>query len=567
MKKNPFTLIALYCFFILADSAYAVGEKVLLIGPDSWELMEKKQGVIVASRLRPGPVLVLENSHNASMNDDRSWPGIPAALTSAREGFPSSSSALDLRLSFDEGQPQAFADSRGRYDVLTSPELASADAPWSRSGSGAALFPGSQAATRAQGSPLVLRPGKDALFAPGGRIRDFSIEFWLYPYGLENGEQVLFLSSSKADGRGAYLDQRIQCYVSKNKIQWVFGDFFFSPDEKGRKALALSGPSLLPRKWAHHLVRFDADIGLLEYLVDGRLEAVEYATSTGREGGEVYTPAIGQDCRLELGNRFCGMMDEFRIYRSYLESPALAKYPERGGRAETRALDLGNANSRALKIEAFGGRTGNPLPTTGLVSVRNEYAGNGALGFPDHAEMQFFIRAGNAPYLWDGLPWIPFNPGTDLPDSLRSRFVQIAVDFYPSENGETSPYLSELRIIYDAGEPPPPPTQVTAAAKNGAVELSWRTSPSKDVGGYMVYYGTARGEYFGDHTVLGSAVQVSPLDVGNRTSVRIEGLNNGTIYYFAVAAYYKPAALAAGITPEPGEFSREVSARPLRMIE
>ena len=53
----------------------------------------------------------------------------------------------------------------------------------------------------------------------------------------------------------------------------------------------------------------------------------------------------------------------------------------------------------------------------------------------------------------------------------------------------------------------------------------------------------------------------SPLDVGDHTSVRIDGLNNGTLYYFAVAAYNKPEHTLA---PEPGEFSREVAARPLR---
>jgi hypothetical protein len=109
-------------------------------------------------------------------------------------------------------------------------------------------------------------------------------------------------------------------------------------------------------------------------------------------------------------------------------------------------------------------------------------------------------------------------------------------------------------------------------AKNGAVELSWRPSVSRETGGYLVYYGTAKGEYFGDYAILGSALRVSPVDVGNRTSIRIDGLNNGTLSYFAVAAYNKPAS-GDGIpepgflAPEPGEFSRETAARPLRMAE
>jgi hypothetical protein len=333
-------------------------------------------------------------------------------------------------------------------------------------------------------------------------------------------------------------------------LQWTFGDFFCSSDQSDRISLSLKGPPLLPRAWSHHLVRFDADLGLLEYLVDGRLEALEYATLSGREGGEVYTPVIGEDCSLTLGNGFSGMMDDFIIHRSFLDSPGLTRYASSGGRFETRILDLGNTNSRLLKIETFGGRTSNIAGRT-----KNDYAGNSGLSFADYAQMCFFVRINDSPYLNNDAPWVPVNPGTDLGEAFRGRYVQIAADFYPGASGETSPYLSELRVVYNAAEPPSPPTQVIAQAKDGAVELSWRASPSRDAAGYMVYYGTSSGEYFGNG---------SPIDAGNRTSFRIEGLNNGTLYYFAVAAYsQEPGRLAQ----EPGVFSREAAARPLRMAE
>ena len=545
MSKNPFILVLLYCLFLLTGRVYGIGEKILSIGPGSWELIEKKQGVILASMIRPEPVLVLD--------------GLPVQAFSNGDGV---SSPIDLYLSFDEGRPGAFEDSLSHYDLSVSPELGAVPAPWTRAGNGAALFR-SSSALGLQDGPLVLKPKGNALFAPGTLVRDFSIEFWLCPQNLENGELVFVWSSSKPSNRGGYVNQRIQCAASRSRLQWSFENFFFAPGSvawggEDRISLVLSGPPLLPRTWSHHLIRYDADLGLLEYLVDGRLEALEYTTSSGHEGAEVYTPIIGEESRLVLGSRFTGMMDEFRIHRNYLASPALAKYPGRGGRAETRTLDLGYANSRVLRIEAYGGRSSNkPGGAAGSGKVRNEYAGNGALSFADHAEMNFFVRTSNDPYQWNDVPWIPFNPGTSLAD-FKGRFIQVAVDFYPSGDGDASPYLSELKIMYQAAEPPPPPTQVVALAKNGAVELSWKASPSRDVGGYMVYYGAASGEYFGDRVIL-----------GNRTSIRIEGLNNGTLYYFAVAAYdreLEPDRLTA--RERSGEFSREVSARPLlRPIE
>jgi len=536
MIRKPFILALLYLFFLSTGSVYGIGEKTITFGSgSSWELMEKRQGIVEVSYIRPHPVLALAGG-----------------VSGIRRENPKDAFLSDLHLSFDEGRPTNFKDSLGHYDVLVSAELASAVDPWSRVGKGAALFNGKTGADRPEG-PLVLKPHPGALFAPGSYIRDFSIEFWLYPQNLESGEQILSWYSSKPDGKGAYINQRIVSAVTRNRLQWTFSNFFFSPglSSKGtqdQKTVTFLSPLLLNRSWSHHLIRFDADLGLLEYLVDGRLEALVYTTSSGRESGDVYTPIIGEDCLLALGSRFSGMMDEFSIHGNYLEKADITRYSGNGGRAETRTLDLGYADSQVLKIEAFGGRTSNYSG-----KVRNEYAGNSPLSFSDHSEMKFFIRLSNSPYRWNEVPWIPVNPGTEL-QQFRGRYVQLAADFYPGADGETSPYLSELRVIYRAAEPPSPPAYVAAVARDGAVELTWRASISRDVGGYYIYYGTAKGEYLESKC---------PIDVGNRTSILIEGLKNGTLYYFAIASYNRPENEDRIFIHEPGEFSREVSARPL----
>ena len=547
MRKKPFILISLYSFFLLSGRVFGIEEKTITLGSTAaWNLMENRQGVIEASGIRPQPVLVL--SDMPPVGD---------------EAF------LDLDLSFDEGQPSRFMDSKRHYVVSVTPDLGSASAPWSRVGPGAALFNGMSY------DPLVIKPGRDALFAPGNHIRDFSIEFWLFPQGLETGEQILLWTSSKPDGKGGYTAQSVRAVALRNRLNWTFTDFFFSPGETSSKPIAFSGSVVLDRTWSHHLIRFDADLGLLEYLVNGKSESIVYTTPSGREGGDVYTPVIGQDCGFVLGSRFSGMMDKFRIYNSFVEKPAITKYPNEGGRAETRTLDLGRATNRIVRIEAFGGRTESlqtSNPAGGVRSeqvrdeqVRSEYAGNSALRFQDHAEIRFYVRVSNNAYRWNDAPWIPVDSGRDLSSislqndaSFRGRFIQVAAEFYPGQDGETTPYLSELRIIYESVEPPPPPSLVNAVAKNGAVELTWRASTARDTAGYMVYYGTARGEYFAIN---------SPIDAGNRTSFRIDGLNNGTLYYFVVAAYSRLDDGVHGLLTDPGEFSREVAARPLLMAE
>jgi hypothetical protein len=538
MKKEPCFMLLFYLIFSFSGSVFALGEKTIAVGGiSSWRDVTVRSGVMEISMVRPYPVL---------------------ALSSAAQG------TADLSLSFDEGRPDLYRDSSGLYQVISSPALGAADRLWARFGEGAVLFSGDAGPA----GSLVIEPrDQRAVFAQGNLIRDFSLEFWLYPLNMENGEQILSWLASVKTPANEYIFQRIQCAAVKNRLQWSFLDFFRPPEPgpalAAKKAdIVLTGDkALTPKSWSHHLIRFDADTGLLEYLVNGRLEAMAYANASGREGSEVYAPVAGAGGSFILGSRYSGLIDEFRIRGGWVENPSLRKYHRRAGHIETRVIDLGEGNSGILTVEAAGGRT-----SLGDGRLHGEYSPHGNVRFADNAELQFFIRAADSPYYWSDADWRTFTPGTEFPVSLRGRYVQIAVDFYPSADGEASPYLEELRIVYRPDEAPLPPAHVRAVAKDGAVELSWKDSSDLDTMGYLVYYGDARGEYFGDHAILGS----SPINAGKRTSLRIEGLRNGELYYFAVAAYDRAVFRGDGQGDSgfhAGEFSREVTARPLRMIE
>jgi hypothetical protein len=386
---------------------------------------------------------------------------------------------------------------------------------------------------------------------------------------MENGEQILFWSSTRLTAGGSHVIQRIQVSVSRNRLDWIFQDFFTDSWDRNRLSFSFKGITpLTPRTWSHHLIRFDSNTGFLEYLVDGQTESIVYATSSGREGGEVFTPATGRGSRLILGNRFAGMMDEFRLYASFAGVPPLQKYPRGGGRLETRFLDPGNGNNEIIRIEARGGRVSYPggktangrerVITAASAGDRAFNFPGGTFSFPDDSVIRFFIRTSETPFPLNpgDIAWVPFEPGKEL-KNIRGRYIQLAAEFYPSGDGETTPYLEDLRIIYVPDNPPRPPSIITAIPEDRAVELSWNNSADRDTEGYLVYYGTSRGDFFGEDAILG----VSPVNVGKRNSVRIEGLSNGVLYYFAVSAYDKMNPVYMG------EFSREVSARPLRMVE
>lgn len=486
-------------------------------GSAGWSALEYTNGVVEVQGVRKNTAL---------------------GLSSARSG---TDETLDLSLSFDEANPAAFSDSTGHYQAQTGALIRASGAPRARFGNGAALF--TQALTAVPGNDgaansITLTPTRFALGAEGNRVRDFSLEFWLYPANMGNGERILFWNASRKNFDGRVVSQQIRAVVFRNRLQWSFYNLFYSPD--GKKTLPVtvtSQTSVLPKEWSHHLIRFDSSSGLLEYLVNGKTEGTAYATVTGHEGSEVYVPLVGMGGQLILGGEFTGLLDEFRVYRGFIEQTRSRKYPSGGGKIVSAPLDLGYTHSEVLWVDATGTAVGGPNA--------------------DGSAIQLFIQASDSPSPWtdDPATWTPLNPGVSLGGKIRGRWVRVAADLYPSNDGEKTPFLDSIRVYYTADEPPPPPTAVFALPQDGAVDLSWRLPTDPDLGGFLIYYGTAPGEYFGTDAALGP----SPINVGKRTSIHVDGLRNGVVYYFSIVSYDQANP------PHAGAYSREVFARPLRM--
>jgi hypothetical protein len=544
MKNKLYLITILYLLFPVSGSLYCVGEKTLRLDSDLiWGMIDYRTDIIRQELVRPSPVLMLSST----------------GITNGNTVKPSS----DMILSFDEGDPAFIRDSVGHYRAIVSPLLTAVDHRYARAGSGAVLFTGStgRRSATADGPLVLVAQNGSALFAAGNRIYDFSIEFWLQPINMENGEQVLLWNSIRPSGNNAasFNTQQILCSSVRNHLEWSFLNFFTSPDGARNIEINISGVSpVVPKIWSHHLIRFDSTTGLIEYLVNGKTEAIVYANSTGREGGEVFTPLTGQGGSFVLGGNFSGLMDEFMIRGDLFPAPRLQKYPPQGGRIQTIAIDLGEGINDVIKIDASGGKT-----STINARINNEFRQNGRFRFSDSSEIHFFIRASDNPYRWDN-PWQPITPGADIAGTAQGRYVQLMIDFYPSADGEASPYLEELHIQYMPDEPPLPPALLTAVALDGAVRLQWRNSPDKNAQGYLGYYGTSSDDYFGEDASLG----ISPIDVGKINSIIIDGLTNGVLYYFRVSAYSRrnPVNAVSNYAPpfHTGEFSREVRARPLQ---
>ena len=183
---------------------------------------------------------------------------------------------------------------------------------------------------------------------------------------------------------------------------------------------------------------------------------------------------------------------------------------------------------------------------------------NAEMSIPSQTGICFFVRSGENCYGWtDSFPeWIPVESGENL-SGITGLYFQVACDLYPDGNGEKTPSVTSIQLDFSEIPLPLPPFAVKALAKNGSVTLNWTYSVDDTAGGYYIYYGNRPGEYLGRVAIEGE----SPVKVENTTTYTLTGLENGTIYYFAVAAW---SSIDDRII---GPLSREVFARPLDRLK
>lgn len=439
---------------------------------------------------------------------------------SLRSSIPKITQTTDMYISFDS---PAVIDEASSYTVQSS-SIRFADTKQAKFGTGAGVC-----TPHAKTAGLVLKPQDGSFFAGEGSTGSFTIEFWIAPSIAENGSVILQWHSAYFEQQ-RLTDQYIIAQIIQNKLQWDFFNIWQDKYNNGMPIQLRSRSNLIPSQWSHHLIAYDEEIGLLEYRMNGHTETIIYLTENGRESDAVLPSRLGHKADVSVGVHYSGMIDELKVTKQFVEPPSIAeraalfdRFHLNGGRFESLIFDTGGSLSEAKKM---------------MISVDT----------PSQTEAVFFIRAGENRYTWtDTEPeWQPVHSGKPI-TGIKGRFFQVAGNLYPDAEGQKTPILHSIQLTYEKDSEPFPPARVFTVSRDGAIELSWTPSIDFDVKGYMIYYGERKGEYFSEG---------SPINAGNTLSFRVPNLDNGKIYFFAVAAYDDDKAERVG------SFSREVWARP-----
>lgn len=386
---------------------------------------------------------------------------------------------------------------------------------------------------------LILSGKHGSLFGTEGPAGSFIIEFWLCPSVVENGEIIMNWRSSRTVQR-KIIYQQITISVHQNRLMCSFSNIFEGYAQNGANAVLQGENPLIPGKWSHHSIRFEEETGAFSYSVSGYLSDIKFITESGHQWGTIYQAVLGESADFEICPNYTGLVDDVKITRSY---EGLSE------KVSENSSDL----RKGLRYRPSGGRFESRPILTGTGTTLNRILAD--MDVPDETDIKFYVRGGDNYFSWtDEFPeWIPVKIGENI-ENLSGLYFQVAAELFPSGDGEKTPSITELRLDCTSLPEPEPPYRITAQKGDGSVTLAWTHSVCDTTGGYYVYYGSAPGEYLGRTAVEGA----SPVNVGNSTTFTLTGLQNGSIYYFAVAAWSK---IDRRMT---GPLSKEVHARPGR---
>lgn len=497
MRIDKILFFTIVCLLIGAQSVRLNAEEKTLTfgGKDGWPELSKMNGV-VKGKGRFGYDCIQLDTNSRTLTDK-----------------------TDLLIDFES---ERSVDVAGNYTVVEN-NIIRSDSSIMGKGAGVARGTGG----------LRLSGKMGSLFGTPGTPGSFLIEFWLRPSIAENGEIVFSWRSSRTIGNYP-LYQMIGASFLNNHLEWKFTNVFNGYAEHGGEISLSSYRTIIPGVWAHHSLSYNAETGLLEYRIDGVLEALMYVTTNGHEqGGSLYSPILGVVADIDICPSFTGGIDDFHIQRTSasesFNSLRYDPYKKDGGRFETKPI-LISTGATLQHIDAI-------------------------ISEPPQTAVVMYVRSGDNYFNWtDSYPeWRPVKNHAQLED-VSGLYFQIAVDLYPDGSGENSPSVTQIDVSYTEVPLPLPPFTVRAESGDGQVKLTWSFSVDDTAAGYYVFYGERPGEYLGGEAVQGT----SPLNVQNVNSCTITGLKNGKIYYFAVASYSK---LDGRIM---GPLSKEVYARPLK---
>jgi len=310
-------------------------------------------------------------------------------------------------------------------------------------------------------SGIKLFPTPEAMWTAGREWGDFTLDFWLNPTNLNDGELLFLWKGRTAHGK----PQRLSVQVENRRLIWNFESFFRYGADRSL-VIQLRSTPLVPGEWRHHRIRYKSDDsnpgrsgaspGFLEYLVDGIPADSIHTTPIGVESFETFTPKIGSLSKkpLFLAPDFNGYIDEFHLSSIFETNPVPRNF------SNSDSVSFGTGYTDVIDSGYLGSK---------ITALRANYHS------PDKSQIRFFLRAMNKlDETWDiefptpdNPNWIEIKLDTEentqftlgnwhsweVNQTITGRYFTVGYTLEPDLDADISPVLSILEVEYELNPP------------------------------------------------------------------------------------------------------------------
>ena len=452
---------------------------------------------------------------------------------------------LDLLIDFDINNDESASPVKGDYKLLNSRlNLSKFE---KQKGKSSGKFYTSN-------DYISLEAGKFAWFNEKNNCKSFTIEFWINPQNLFDG-QIIFEKIGPNLPHNKFISPEIKrlqnsgirCYLKSGRIYFSFINFFHdikkiieqdnvdnSASEKEYHQFDINSHERLKAKeWTHIALTYNDINGKMMLYVNGEISEFMWCTIDKTHIGRKLIPFFkeGEESPLVIGKNYSGYIDEFKVVKENKNTFNINSFTNTPGYIISKVFDLGSKNSTIKKMKL------NSIIHKGS-GIKFEYRINPVL---------FGTEARD-----DVVKWNEFNyKYPEIINNNIGRYFQFRITLYPSYKGEFSPEINNIYVEYEKILPPGKPKNLIVKSESSKSILSWNGIPGKNISGYKIYYGTEPGNYLSTGTPI--YVPIKTLKNKVRPTFIIENLQPYKIYYFSVTAYDK--------YNQESDFSKEVMIR------
>ena len=445
-----------------------------------------------------------------------------------KENEHSLNDTTDLLIHFNEAPVQI----EGRYRVRKENFLTSYQ--------NKALGRASAKFYRPERQELLLEPLEGSIFKGStfkSQLKDFTIEFWLNPLTLMDGEVIFRYGGPVLETDQLIGYSGIVCKIQNRRLHWNLAHLFYplnqnpeTENETENQMVQISGTRRLKQgKWQHHALSFQSIDGRIRYFVDGKLESEQVLTDSNQT---VLKLRFSSNSLLSIGTSFLGYIDEWVISRiPKLPKPFLLTQPQK--RKATPYLQTHNYKKTQGTVLSPVYDLGHPQAQLRKLNTRfQEFHGNVILLSYRMSPKSFSFDLPETVLPWQVLSrdtklnrfWIPQNP--------KGRYFQWRAIL--KSEGKSTPILQEISFELHSPKTISPPQKLRAFTRNNSIQLEWFANLEENLKGYRIYFGFESGNYL----IPQAPIWIDTQDLANpdKPSYLLSNLSQGQGYFFVIRA-------------------------------